>query len=144
MKETQGFFQTVAQRYIGGFLWSNSQFVIITVVSHDFHLTLSFIFAKSNSSHPLIDLIFLFILSIHMTLILSYPTFHVHYLTFLIFLQMSWFILWRHTGRREQLSTRRKEDGLRWPTRMQSEYPPVCRGVLEPCPWWEWAYLEQE
>ena len=32
-----------------------------------------FIFAKSNSLHTLIDLIFLLILSIHVTLILSYP-----------------------------------------------------------------------
>ena len=40
-----------------------------------------FYFAKSNSSHPLVDLIFLLILSIHMTLILSYPSFHDHYLT---------------------------------------------------------------
>ena len=32
-----------------------------------------FIFAKSNSSHTIVNLIFLLILSIHMTLILSYP-----------------------------------------------------------------------
>ena len=50
-------------------------------------------FTKSNSSHPLIDLIFPLILSIHVTLILSYPSLHNHYLTFLIFLQRRWFIL---------------------------------------------------
>ena len=38
-------------------------------------------FAKSNSSFTLVDLIFLLILSIHMTLILSYPSFHNPYLT---------------------------------------------------------------
>ena len=44
-------------------------------------------FAKSNSSHPLVDLIFLHILSIHVTLVLSYSSLHVHYPTFLIFLK---------------------------------------------------------
>ena len=42
-------------------------------------------FAKSNSSHTLVDLIFLLILSIRMTLILSYPSLHVPYLTFFVF-----------------------------------------------------------
>ena len=44
-------------------------------------------FAKSNSSLTLVDLIFLLILSIHVTLILSYPyTFTIHSHMFLIFL----------------------------------------------------------
>ena len=42
-------------------------------------------FAKSNSSYPLVDLISLFILSIHETLILSYPSFHIPYLPFYLF-----------------------------------------------------------
>ena len=42
-------------------------------------------FAKSNSSPTLVDLIFLLILSIHMTLILSYPYLHIHSHTFFIF-----------------------------------------------------------
>ena len=46
---------------------------------------LFFIFAKSNSSLTLVDLIFLLILSIHMTLILSYPNLHVHSHTIFIF-----------------------------------------------------------
>ena len=43
-------------------------------------------FAKSNSSHTLVDLIFLLILSIHVTLILSHPSLHIRYPTFFIFL----------------------------------------------------------
>ena len=43
-------------------------------------------FAKSNSSHPLVDLIFPLILSIHVTSILSYPSLHDHYLTSIILL----------------------------------------------------------
>ena len=84
-------------------LWLSSSwlfymtFVIITVVLHDFcyhHSCLTrllldsfFYFAMSNSSHPLVNLIFLLILSIHVTLVLSYPSLHVHYLTLLILLQ---------------------------------------------------------
>ena len=60
-----------------------TQSVIVTVVWHDFCSTLYF--AKSNSSQPLIDLIFHLILSIHVTLILSYPSFHALYLTLFIF-----------------------------------------------------------
>ena len=55
---------------------------MVMVISHDSF----FYFAKFNSSHPLVDLIFSLILSIHMTLILSYPSLHVHYHTSLIFL----------------------------------------------------------
>ena len=61
--------------------------VIIMVVWHNFCLTLSFIFAKSNSSYTFIDSTFPLILSIHVTSILSYPSFHVHHPTFFIFLQ---------------------------------------------------------
>ena len=43
-------------------------------------------FAKSNSSPTLVDLIFLPILSIHVIIILSYPSPHIHCLTSLIFL----------------------------------------------------------
>ena len=39
----------------------------------DYRSTLFLYFAKSNSSPTFIDLIFLLILSIHVTLILSYP-----------------------------------------------------------------------
>ena len=51
-------------------------------------------FAKSNSSHTLVDLIFLLIISNHMTLILSYP----HIFTFILthslsFSQMRWLFL---------------------------------------------------
>ena len=61
--------------------------VIVTVVWHDYHSTLSFNFAKSNSSSTPVDLIFLLILSIHVTLILSYPYIFTLLLTsFLIFL----------------------------------------------------------
>ena len=42
-----------------------------------------FYFAKSNSSQTLIDLIFPLILSIHVTFILSYPSFHDHCYTLL-------------------------------------------------------------
>ena len=53
-----------------------------------------FIFAKSNSSFTLVDLIFLLILSIHMTLILSYPYNFTFILTHsLFFYQMRWLLL---------------------------------------------------
>ena len=60
----------------------------------DYRSTLFFYFAKSNSFPTLVDLIFPLILSIHVTLILSYP----HIFTFisthpLSFLQMRWFII---------------------------------------------------
>ena len=59
--------------------------VIIMVVQHDFHSTLSFYCTKSNSSHPLVDLIF--------HLILSYPSFHNHSPYTLYFSsKMRWFI----------------------------------------------------
>ena len=65
-----------------------------------------FISAKSNSSHPLVDLIFSLILSIHMTFILSYPSFHVHYLTFLIFLPKTMVYFYDIIKKqREQLTT---------------------------------------
>ena len=44
------------------YCWSFCDSVIIMVVWYDFCLTLFFIFAKSNSSHPLVDLIFLLII----------------------------------------------------------------------------------
>ena len=62
------------------------------VVLHNFRSTL-FFFAKSNSPHTLVDLIFLFILSIHVTFILSYPSFHDHDLTSVIFLSKALVIL---------------------------------------------------
>ena len=84
---------------------------------------LFFYFAKSNTLPPPVDLIFLLILSIYMTLILSYSSLHVHYLTFLIFpLKMRWFISTTPNRTRGQLSTCMKEDGPPWPTRRQSEY----------------------
>ena len=95
------------------------------VVLHDFHLTLTFIFAKSNSLHTLVDLIFLLILSIHMTLILSYPSLHFHYLTFLIFLSKRAVSFYDINRTREQLSTHTKEGGLPPPTRRQSESRPT-------------------
>ena len=53
-----------------------------------------FYFAKSNSSHTLIDLIFLLILSIHVTFILSYPYIFTFILTrSLSFFQMHWLLL---------------------------------------------------
>ena len=62
--------------------------VIVTVVWHDFRSTL-FYFAKSNLFPTLVDLIFLLILSIHVTLILSYPSIFTFILTHsLSFFQM--------------------------------------------------------
>ena len=51
-------------------------------------------FAKSNSSLTLVDLIFLLILSVHVTLILSYPLIFTFTLTrSLSFYQMHWLFL---------------------------------------------------
>ena len=51
-------------------------------------------FAKSNSSFTLVDLIFLLILSIHVTLILSHPyIFTIFLLCSLSFHQMCWLLL---------------------------------------------------
>ena len=53
-----------------------------------------FNFAKSNSSLTLVDLIFLLILSVHITLILSYPYIFTFTLTHsLSFFQMHWLLL---------------------------------------------------
>ena len=73
-------------------------FVIVTVIWHDFRLTLS-LFSLSPTIHKhLLILSFPFILSIHVTLILSYPSLHVLYLTFFIFPSKRWLFPWHHTG----------------------------------------------
>ena len=61
---------------------------------YDYRSTLFLYFAKSNSSLTLVDLTSLLILSIHVTLILSYPYTFTFILTHpLSFSQMRWFIL---------------------------------------------------
>ena len=82
------------------------------------------LFAKSNSFPTLVDLIFLLILSIHVTLILSYP----YIFTFILirslsFPQMRWLL--SMTSLQEQdkeLSTHTTEDGLPQPIRRRPEY----------------------
>ena len=86
-------------------------------------------FAKSNSLPTLIDLISIFILSVHVTLILSYP--YIFTLTSthsLSFLQMRWLFYDVMTGR-QRVSTRRRGDDLLPPTRKPPEYPPVHRAA---------------
>ena len=77
--------------------------VIVMVIWHDFRLTLFFI-SLSPTLHTLVDLIFLLILSIHMTLILSYPSLHIHYLTFFIFPSNALVYSMTSNRTREQLS----------------------------------------
>ena len=101
-------------------------------------------FAKSNSSYPFIDLIFLLILSIHVTLILSYPSLHVHYLTFFIFLQIHWFIIMTSDRTKKGLSTRMKEGDPHWPTQTRSGCLPTHQEAPESCPQWGQAYQEPE
>ena len=93
-------------RYIVSIFWTNLwkkpkgffkewlKGVIVTVVLHNFHSTLYFYFAKSNSSHIYWSyLSLIFILTWHY-LILSYPLLHNHSPTFFISLPKLWFILW--------------------------------------------------
>ena len=79
-----------------------------------------------------------------MTVILSYPSLHVHYLTTFIFLQKTLVHCYDIIQDKEGLSNRRKEGGLHRPTRRQSECPPNHQEALEPPPRWGQAYLEPE
>ena len=89
-------------------------------------------FAKSNSSHTLIDLISILSILSH-DIILSYPSLHVHYLTPLIFLSRTLvYSMTQSCDRR--VSTRKKEDGLLRPDRRQSEFPPIHPATPGSCP----------
>ena len=87
-------------------------------------------FTKSNSSLTLVDLIFLLILSIHVTLILSYPYIFTFILTHsLSFFQICWLLIGRHLGTSRRLSIRNEEDDLPWPTRRRPGYQPTRRAT---------------
>ena len=86
----------------------------------DYRSTLFFILLSPTLHLTLIDLIFLLILSIHMTLILSYPFIFTLTITHsLSFFQICWLFCGVITGTKksQRLSTRTKEDGLPRPTR---------------------------